>query len=76
MFDKVAMPQVSCMKQMHSTTGVFNTHGVVVQRMIDKVIDVADLVNSKGSSPYLGGFTSKCNICFTVIIVSIPPQSF
>ena len=25
-------------RQMHETTKVFNTHGVVVQRMIDKVI--------------------------------------
>ena len=24
-------------RQMHETTAVFNTHGVVVQRMIDKV---------------------------------------
>ena len=25
-------------RQMHETTAVFNTHGVVVQRMIDKVM--------------------------------------
>ena len=26
------------LRQMHETTKVFNTHGVVVQRMIDKVV--------------------------------------
>ena len=32
------MIMMSTTRQMHETTAVFNTHGVVVQRMIDKVM--------------------------------------
>ena len=31
-------------RQMHETTAVFNTHGVVVQRMIDKVMIMAPIL--------------------------------
>ena len=46
-------------RQMHETTAVFNTHGVVVQRMIDKVMIMAPILivikTSKGSrGPSLG----------------------
>ena len=34
-------------RQMHETTAVFNTHGVVVQRMIDKV-----MINTNDSNPH------------------------
>ena len=46
-------------RQMHETTAVFNTHGVVVQRMIDKVMIMAPILiiikTNKGSrGPSLG----------------------
>ena len=41
---------------MHETTKVFNTHGVVVQRMIDKVLlGIVDMVDMVDKVPQ-GGF--------------------
>ena len=38
------MIMMSTTRQMHETTAVFNTHGVVVQRMIDKVMIMAPIL--------------------------------